>query len=342
MPSILISHSHDPQSLEFSANLGGKLMQLGHDVILRDPDIFRQPPSDFDTGNLALMEYDVLLYVVTVDDMDTGGFYDELKTYIDYLGKEFKDSKIIRYLTLGPTYTNHVFKFDKSPDSVIPVKASTDNDREFSETEPDEIAKKIHLQIILKLRSDHESSIERKEQLQKIEITSAKFIEDALEKLEKREQQLEKRANTWNLLGWGALILGVLASTILVGLTAFFTNGVIENWPQVFYYAIKSLIIITLLIASSKYAFTLASSYMTESLKNSDRIHAISFGKFFLQAFGENLDTSEVKEIFQHWNISSESSFSKLKTAEFDPKIVEAILSVADVVKTKDKKGKKP
>jgi len=57
---------------------------------------------------------------------------------------------------------------------------------------------------------------------------------------------------------------------------------------------------------------------MTESLKNADRIHAISFGKFFLQAFGDNVDAKEVKEVFQHWNISNSTSFSGLDADKFD------------------------
>ncbi len=179
--------------------------------------------------------------------------------------------------------------------------------------------------------ANEEKRIERKEQ---IERTAANYIEEAIQELKERESSLETKANRWNMIGWCSLITGVFSAIILVLLTLTTTGGAVKSWPEFSFLAIKSIIIVALLIASAKYAFSLAKSFMSEALKNSDRIHAISFGKFFLQAFGDKVDENEVKEIFQHWNINNKSSFSELDAEKFDPKIVEAILSVAEVVKT--------
>jgi tetratricopeptide (TPR) repeat protein len=76
-----------------------------------------------------------------------------------------------------------------------------------------------------------------------------------------------------------------------------------------------------------------------ESLKNADRIHAISFGKFYLQAFGNDAQQGDIKEVFQHWNISGKNSFSAQNVDAIEPKILEAAFELA---KAMSSKGKKP
>lgn len=78
-------------------------------------------------------------------------------------------------------------------------------------------------------------------------------------------------------------------------------------------------------------AFALGKSYISESLKCSDRIHAIAFGKFYLQAYGETATWADLKEVFQHWNIDRTSTFSSLDSAQIDPQILSLL---ADVVKS--------
>lgn len=73
---------------------------------------------------------------------------------------------------------------------------------------------------------------------------------------------------------------------------------------------------------------------MTEALKNSDRIHSISFGKFYLQIFRGNLTGDEIKDIFRDWNMDKQtSSFSTLSSNDYDPKLIELIFKVADTLK---------
>jgi len=67
---------------------------------------------------------------------------------------------------------------------------------------------------------------------------------------------------------------------------------------------------------------------MSEALKSADRIHAISFGKFYLKVYGARATWPEVREAFQHWNIDRTSVFSSLGTTEFDPKLMEGLLEL--------------
>lgn len=182
----------------------------------------------------------------------------------------------------------------------------------------------------------------REERKAKIEQTASDYIDQAMQYLQKREKELSDQAQLWNLIGWGSLVGGVVVAAFFMIMSLVDPSRFAANeWPKIAFLGIKSVIIVALLVASAKYAFSLAKSYMCESLKNSDRIHAISFGKFYLQAFGESVDANDVKEVFQNWNISGTSAFSSLETSQFDPKIIEAIVSVADVIRKNESKTKK-
>jgi translation elongation factor EF-G len=92
---------------------------------------------------------------------------------------------------------------------------------------------------------------------------------------------------------------------------------------------LKSIIIVGLLIACSKYAFNLGKSFINEALRNADRLHAIAFGKFYLQAFGDRISSpEEIKEVFQNWNIDKDSAFQKLDTNSYDPKFNESLVEI--------------
>ena len=73
---------------------------------------------------------------------------------------------------------------------------------------------------------------------------------------------------------------------------------------------------------------------MNESLKNADRIHAISFGKFYLQVFSEDLKPEDLKDVFKDWNTYQETPFVKLDSNEFDPKLLQAFLQFAELIKS--------
>ncbi|EPR69172.1 hypothetical protein [Cyclobacterium qasimii] len=147
---------------------------------------------------------------------------------------------------------------------------------------------------------------------------------------------MKRYAIIWYGLGFLALIAGV-AGTIWLSNPGLADFGEKENWSKTIFFAIKSALIIILLIASSKYSFNLGKSYMNETMKIADRIHAISFGKFYLQVFNKRIETEELKDIFRDWNISNQSSFMGQKSEDFDPKLLDKISEVIDKIKGNDK-----
>jgi hypothetical protein len=130
---------------------------------------------------------------------------------------------------------------------------------------------------------------ERREVQTRIEVNVASYIENSLSNLKMRERRFRFLsaccywvAGLELTLGFAYLVLGLLG-------------------------------------ALARFAFVLGRSYMVESIRNDDRSHAISFGKFYLDAFGEKADWNDVKEAFQYWNIDIGSSFSTQTASDIDP-----------------------
>ncbi|MGY5848776.1 toll/interleukin-1 receptor domain-containing protein [Salegentibacter sp. HM20] len=171
--------------------------------------------------------------------------------------------------------------------------------------------------------------------IEKINTSIVQYIEPIIEDLEERESELKKKANLWNWIGYLSIVIGVIGAIIII-ITDIFNNTNFD-WNKTIYLGIKGAILLILLLASSKYAFTLSKSYMSESIKNADRIHAISFGKFYINVFESSINPNDFKEIFENWNLTTDSSFSSISTNNYDPKIIEKtndlIRSIKDISK---------
>lgn len=177
----------------------------------------------------------------------------------------------------------------------------------------------------------------KEKQIQKLETSKTEFIREAEERLGKKEVSFRQSAKIWYFFGYLALLLGVASTFYLLNENLTGSLDAIK----ITLLSIKGIIGVGLLVALSKYAFTLAKSYMNESLKNSDRLHAISFGKFYLQAYGNVATPEDVKDVFQHWNIDKDSSFKELKSENFDPRIFESAIEIAKIMSKNDKKHTK-
>lgn len=85
-----------------------------------------------------------------------------------------------------------------------------------------------------------------------------------------------------------------------------------------------------MLAGLAKYAFLLGNSYMQEALKNADRRHAINFGKFYLESYGAAAEWSQVKEAFEHWNITGSNAFKRAEESMPDISALEKAVSLVE------------
>jgi hypothetical protein len=159
------------------------------------------------------------------------------------------------------------------------------------------------------------------------------YIEESLKELRHKERQFYKVAVLWYITSFVLLFVGI-------GLPfSRIFKPLPHDMMEIISSITFSLILIALLTALARFSFILGKSYMVESLRNSDRLHAISFGKFYLNAFGQDAEWPEIKEAFQHWNIDKGSSFIKQEVKDFDPEIMKMINKIADAISSKINKN---
>lgn len=173
------------------------------------------------------------------------------------------------------------------------------------------------------LQEEHQKQVQ-----EKIEIKVPEFVKSAIEVLEKKEKDFSGKAKEWNNNGsisLGLAILSAIGALVYGGFA--FNSAAKENidWFFFSFLLLKGLVIVSLFGAFAKHAYNIGNAYMHESLKRSDRMHAINFGKLYLEVYGNDVSQSDMKSIFENWNLDSNSAFTKVQQASFEPKIVEQI-----------------
>ncbi|MFN7835522.1 MAG: hypothetical protein ACK5NY_07020 [Burkholderiaceae bacterium] len=192
-------------------------------------------------------------------------------------------------------------------------------------------------QALVELQQEKERYNE--ESRKKIERTSKDYVVDALDTLDKKEKEFHRISKVWSGIGAGALIAGVgLFAYISVSSTVALPASI--SWEFITFSVFKGLVAIALLAGLAKYSFLFSSSYMQEALKNADRRHAINFGKFYLESYGAAADWSQVKEAFEHWNITGANAFSRSEESPPDVTALEKAVALIERAGKAIPKGK--
>ena len=151
------------------------------------------------------------------------------------------------------------------------------------------------------------------------------FIEPVIERLKESETKNKRIAYKLYVLSAFILILPIIVAIIFLCRTDTF-NG---EHGSLILTSIVYLIIAILIVSLSRYLFTLANAFMVESIRSSDRIHAISFGRFYLSAFEEEATREEFFKIFSTWNIDNGATiFRTQSSADYDPKLTDLFAAV--------------
>jgi hypothetical protein len=163
-----------------------------------------------------------------------------------------------------------------------------------------------HALVELALEKERYNEESRK----KIERTSKDYVSDALATLDRKETQFHTMSKIWSGIGAVSLVAAIAFFAYLTLSSAISIPSPI-TWEFLAFAVFKGLIAVALLAGLAKYSFLLGNSYMQEALKNADRRHAINFGKFYLESYGAAAEWSQVKEAFEHWNITGTNAFKR-------------------------------
>lgn len=190
----------------------------------------------------------------------------------------------------------------------------------------------IKLFASLNLLREDKESLKRttEEETATFKVSMSAFIKGTLDRLEKNERRNRIMA-----------YICYIASCICLAFSVLFslhrTNIVfqIKEWQMVVSKTISGVLTLVLILALGRLLFILGKSFMVEAIRNSDRIHAISFGEFYLNAYGKVATRDEVREVFGNWNIDNGSSFISQSPKDYDPQILENLVLAVEASKDK-------
>ena len=219
---------------------------------------------------------------------------------------------------------------------VIPYENEKDNSNDSSieeysvhgaKVKLDKSLEKDAIEKISLILAAHDEKIkqdeqERKKSEEKVKTGLSKYIEDVFVNLKESEKR-NKRFAFWLYLVSIISLIATIIITIVFAANRYWQTVKIEYMIA---HGVACLFIVVILISLSKLLFTLAKSFMVEAIRCSDRIHAISFGKFFLDAYVAEASREEVLNAFSSWNIDNgNTSFRNQSSEDYDPKILEKI-----------------
>lgn len=317
MSRIYISYSH--QDSDYVRSLARAIRALGHEPFFSEESLTPgQPYKAVLSKNLR--EADGIIFVVSASSLESRYVMTEIGAALGYFeerGRPLPLPVVIDGSAL-PTQIDHIH--------AILAKDKT----------PDEVALDI-VGAIERLAGREQAREERKEEVRsRVETNAAIFIAKSLKELRNREDQYRLWAKVW----YGAAYLSLAIGLCTAVWRATTLPGHLSNWVDLAGFIAIGAVILGLLVAAARFAFMLGKSYMVEALRNSDRIHAISFGEFYLRAFPDQLDWAQVKDAFQHWNIDNGSSFLGQTAQDFDTEVFKTAIAIAGVLnESKEKKS---
>jgi hypothetical protein len=316
MAKLYISYNHRDTDLALKITQG--LRKLGH-IISIDIESVSAGEDWRKKLNKELTSADGIVVLVSENSLSSQYVASEIGTARTLT--ETQRNKFLIPVIIGDIEIPQILQ------DILCLRASNSN----------EIIQKVDNTITKLIAIREEETRAKEETRERIELSANKYVQDVLKALDIREKKNKRIGLVWYIVGFIALLAGV--SFGIIGFWSVSSLTTVEI-TKVILISLKSIIIIGLLIALSKYSFTLGKSYTNESLKNADRIHAISFGDFYLKAFSDRVNFAELKEVFQHWNINNDSFFSKLNTKDFDPKILENLIELTKAFSSKGMKEK--
>ncbi|MBU2920043.1 toll/interleukin-1 receptor domain-containing protein [Winogradskyella psychrotolerans] len=326
MAKIYLSYQH--QDIELIKKIGEDLKSRGHSIIM-DETIMKVGVDWRKELLNELKSSDGLLVLITKNSLNSKYVISEIGTTRAFID-ENENKKFLIPVIYGDIEIPDFIK------DLYCIRLSDDNYEESINRIDSSISS-----FIGKKEAVEEKASEKREF---IERKAADYINIATDALKKRENQNKAVAYLCYGIGFITLVAGIffavngLKSISEVTETIEVTPNIV--WITIITLLLKSVIIIGLLLACSKYTFTLGKSFMHEALRNADRLHAISFGEFFIKAYGDKISSyNEINEIFQNWNIDKSSSFYELNSDSYDPKfsenLIDIIKSLTEKIKTK-------
>lgn len=184
--------------------------------------------------------------------------------------------------------------------------------------------------VVIKIIASLEVLRSEKENRQKEAEEDKEAMKDSLScYISETMCRLQKNERNNKILAYFCYVCTGIFIIVAILFSLFKTHTVIlmTEWQGTIVKTVSEILTLILILALSRLLFVLGKSFMVESIRNSDRIHAISFGEFFLNAYGSVATRDEVREVFGNWDIDNGSSFITQSPKDYDPQILENLIN---------------
>jgi hypothetical protein len=315
MSRIFISYSH--RNSAYVQELARALTSLGQEPFFAELSI--APGQQFASIlSENLRAADAIVFVISASSLESRHVTTEMGAALGYF--EERGRPVILPVVIDgselPVQLGHIhaiFAADRAPAAVaIDIAAAVER-------------------VAGRAKAREETRLEARE---RVESTAARFIETSLRELRRRESRYQFAAYLWYALAYLSLATGLGVAFW----RAAHLSGHLSSWIDFAGFAAVGAVVLGLLVAVARFAFMLGKAFMVEALRNADRIHAISFGEFYLHAFPDKLEWSELKDAFQHWNIDKGSAFFSQQSTDFDNEIFRTAVTVAEALRSEKSK----
>ncbi len=265
------------------------------------------------------------------------GVIENQEREFDAYRSRLKEEQIEREMELRKEFEERERYFVEREKKLVERQRDFEKHLQHREIEAQELRNRLQNELSIKeselkkafIELEQEKARLTEESRRKLEQTSQDYVADALDALNSKEAQFHTISRIWSGIGAASLIVGVI---FFVAVTFSISLDLLKDisWQFLVFALFKGIITVGLLVGVAKYSFLFSSSYMQESLKNADRRHAINFGKFYLESYGAAADWSEVKEAFEHWNITGSNAFSNREDVALDNSALEKAISLLE------------
>lgn len=332
--NVFVSYSHADS--DFALNLASVLESDGYDVFVDNKiPIGNNIYKDIGKG---LAKADAVIIIVSPNSNGSPFVANEVASLLSFfdrgkmplvipivIGKNTvvpPEISRFNYIVIPYAQDDSSNKVDKEDYTVSYSKfgPKVDNKPILDRNLQNDAIDKVRLILAAHDEKIKEAKEEKQKSEAKIKTGLSKYIDEVFTTLKGNEKRNKRFAGGLYVLSAFALV-----ATLLIVILFFYRIDIANTMLEyLVVYGIICLFITVILVSFSKMLFTLAKSFMVESIRCSDRIHAISFGKFFIEAYGDEATIEQILQAFSAWNYDNGgSAFRSQSSDDYDPKLSE-------------------
>lgn len=300
MAKIYISYNNKDHNI--AQKISDELKTADHEILI---DVDTLLPGEDITSTLfnALRKSEIMIVIITKNSINSKWVQNEIGAALSYTAER----------------PNFGFFPIVIGDAVIPDSIKHKLYIQGSESDIDNIAKQVLSDVNRFLGKREAKKIKGEENQQKTDD----YINFEIDKLEEKQTISKRIYYIWNIVGFLTLLISASVLLLKLNIDSAFNITI----------AVKSIIIISFLIACSRYSFLMGKIALDESITLGERIHAISFGKVFIQMFGNDFTKEEMYKVFENWNTTPTKGIENYKAEDFDPNLIKVLINLVKVIK---------